>query len=93
VAPSAYLERLQDGWEGSPPIDPARLNQHVASHLIEPDLLRTDDFDGFTAARREALLQLIEKATDKKVYRGQGANEAEEFTVEAEPRLAELESV
>lgn len=91
VAPSAYLQRLQEGWEGNLPIDPTRLDQHIASHLIEPAQLRADDFESFTNARREALLQLIETATDKKVYRGEGANEAEDFAINAGAQPAEQE--
>ncbi len=79
VAPSAYTARLQNGWDQDPAMAPERLDQHLASHLIDPARLRADDFEGFMTARREALLTLIENATGKAVYRGEGANEAEGF--------------
>jgi hypothetical protein len=84
VAPSAYVARLQEGWEDHPPIAGERLDEHLATHLIDPALLRADDFTAFHAARREALLKLIEAATGKTVYRGDGANEVEDFGTEAE---------
>jgi hypothetical protein len=85
VAPSAYLARLENGVDSAPPIEPARLDEHLASHLIDVGRLRADDFDGFIAARKEALLSLIEGATGKSVYRGQGQNEAQDYSGEVEP--------
>jgi hypothetical protein len=85
VAPSAYLARLERGWDGDPPMAADRLNDLVVSHKIEPALLRADDFGAFMAARRNALLALIEGAMDKPVYRGQVANEAEDYDEDSEP--------
>jgi hypothetical protein len=89
VAPSVYVARLQEGWEDHPPIASDRLDQHLATHLIDPALLRADDFEGFYAARREALLKLIEAATGKTVYRGEGVNEAEDFGPNNEEAISE----
>jgi hypothetical protein len=37
----------------------------LKSHLIAPALLRTDSFDSFYAARKAALLALVERAMGK----------------------------
>lgn len=87
VAPSAYLARLENGVDGNPPMETTRLDKHLASHLIDVACLRADDFAGFVTARKEALLNLIEGATGKPVYRGQGQNEAQDFSGEVEPAL------
>jgi len=64
-APSRYLARLPEkGGAADTDID-----SYLASHLIDPALLRQDSFDEFFARRREALLLLIEKATGKPAYR------------------------
>jgi hypothetical protein len=81
VAPSIYLGRLQEGAKDAPAIEAATLEGYVATHLIDPQRLRADDFDGFFAARQEELLRLIEAATGRDAYRGEGADEP---TVDAE---------
>ncbi|MCA7120853.1 MAG: hypothetical protein LGL72_15985 [Acidibrevibacterium sp.] len=58
------------------------MDGHLRSHLIEPELLRADNFEAFTAAREQALLALIEQATGQSVYRGDVRAEREE---DAEP--------
>lgn len=90
IAPSAYCARLQKGWDQDPAMAPERLDEHLASHMIEPTHLRADDFPAFMASRREALLKLIEAATGKTVYRGEGVNEMEDFGEDAEPAVADL---
>ncbi len=45
----------------------ARLDEILRTHLIDPDLLRADDFHGFIRDRATALLDLIEKATGRTV--------------------------
>lgn len=69
-APSQYLAALEKGTSSTPPIERERLDAYLRSHLIEPDFLRADDFDGFMADRQNKLLALIERATGKHVYRG-----------------------
>lgn len=61
-APSIYLERLVK----SNRVDATALDEHLQSHLINPSLLRSDDFYAFLADRASALLDLIEKAMGKK---------------------------
>jgi hypothetical protein len=77
--PATYLARIEK--EGASPAD---LDRQLASHVIDPALLRAQDFEGFYAARREALLQLIEKAMGKKAFRGDDTNEPEGDPVEEE---------
>ena len=45
------------------------MNEILRSHLIDPVALRGDDFDTFFQARKEALLDRIEKAMDKPIPR------------------------
>lgn len=90
VAPSAYLARLEKGWDGEPPISPHRLDEHLSSHLVDPLHLRGDDFQAFFKARREALLGLIEMATGKSVHRDAGVNEEEDFSEDAESASVDL---
>jgi hypothetical protein len=64
-APSIYLERLQN----SAHISPERMDEIIISHVADPTKLRTDDFYSFFAARQKALLDRIERATDKLINR------------------------
>ena len=58
-APSEYLERIQI----QVPHD--RLDEYLRTHLIDPTHLRTNDFDGFFAARQSALLRIIREVMGK----------------------------
>ena len=60
-APSVYLSKLQT----SAAITEERMNEILRSHVIEPKLLRADDFYNFLLARQKALLERIEKAMGK----------------------------
>ena len=89
VAPSEYLMKLETGDKSTPQIERSRLDEYVRSHLIDPNLLRSDAFETFMADRQEQLLALIEHATGKAPYIGpveeEGVNaEADEDTMEAE---------
>ena len=64
-APSKYLPALERAAD----IDPARMDEILASHRIAPDAVRTDRFWDFYATRAEALLHRIEVATGKKITR------------------------
>ncbi len=77
AAPSEYLARLERGGVGSPPIPAADIDGFLRTHLIDPELLRADDFEGFCHARQAALLGLIEEATGQTVYGGEATNEPE----------------
>ena len=72
-----YLARLELGGPNSPPIAADDIDGFLRTHLIEPDLLRANDFEGFYRARQAALLGLIEEATGQSVYGGDATNEPE----------------
>lgn len=63
AAPSVYLARL----ETKHGIRPSDLDKILRTHLIEPELLRADDFDGFFEERMRALSDLIGPAMGKPV--------------------------
>lgn len=63
VAPSAYLAKLEAGRKGDPAISPATLDGYLATHCINPELLRRDAFELFMKDREERLLGLIAEAT------------------------------
>lgn len=65
-APSWYLNRLQE----STGITADRMDSILKSHVVDPAALRSDDFEGFFAQRRNALLDRIERATGKAIARG-----------------------
>ena len=62
-APSAYLDTIQRSYK----IDEQRMNQILESHLINPVAIRADDFDPFLRKRAAALLDVVERATGKRV--------------------------
>lgn len=93
VAPSAYLAKLERGDATTPPIDAAKLNGFLRSHLMDPDTLRGDRFDAFMVDRQKQLLHLIEQATGNPAYAGDVAEEGEDLqgdeqSVEAEMTIA-----
>jgi hypothetical protein len=61
AAPSSYLEKLQadDG------IPAHVIDDHVRSHLIDPTMLRSNDFNAFLNQRRLALPKKIEAVMGK----------------------------
>lgn len=64
-APSQYLEQLRT----YPQVQISEEEQDgiLASHLIDPGLLRSNDFDGFYQRRKQSLLEIIREATGKPV--------------------------
>ena len=61
VAPSVYLQRLEEKG-----MSKERVDEILRSHLIEPELLRGDDFEGFFAERTRVLLGKLYEAMGKK---------------------------
>ena len=78
VAPSAYLAKLEAGDDKTPAISPTNLGGYVKSHLIAPEILRSDDFTAFMEDRQRRLLALIEQATGKASYSGSVPEEGED---------------
>ncbi|MCX7799058.1 MAG: DUF262 domain-containing protein [Fimbriimonadales bacterium] len=64
-APSDYLERIQRAQGMSD----ERMDEILRTHLIEPECLRSDDFDRFLELRRQALASRVEAAIGKQVQR------------------------
>ncbi|MEX0953649.1 MAG: DUF262 domain-containing protein [Rhizobiaceae bacterium] len=89
-APSEYMARLEAGTEQTPPIPRDRLDEFLRTHLIDPDLLRADDFEGFTRDRQGKLLTLIEEAMGKQSYRGDAAEEGIDAEQDEDETEAEL---
>jgi hypothetical protein len=82
VAPSAYLAKLQGGNAETPPISHQNLDGYLSSHLIDPALLRADDFEALMEDRQARLLHLIEQATGQSAYRGELLEDEAETDVE-----------
>jgi hypothetical protein len=74
-APSEYITKL----EKSIGIEDVRMDEILCSHVIEPELLRNDDFNAFFKIREEALLDRIQNAMGKPI-----AREAHEDGIEPE---------
>ena len=75
VAPSEYLAKLIKGDKMTPAIESQKLDAYLESHLITPALAHADNFDSFMADRQRRLLALIERATGKAAYAGEGEEE------------------
>lgn len=90
VAPSEYLSRLENGNLATPPIERDALDRYLRSHLIDPNLLRADQFEAFLADRQKRLLALIEQATGKPAYVGTDEEEGEDVEVDDDATEAEL---
>lgn len=61
-APSLYIQTIRNKGLQEQQIDEALL-----SHNINPDIVKSDDFDSFIVDRAKRLLRLIENATGKSV--------------------------
>lgn len=59
-APSIYLEKIEEDGVGD-------LDTVLRSHLLEPDTLRADDFNGFLRERARSLLDRVEAVTGKAI--------------------------
>ena len=87
-APSVYLQRIED-QEG---ISSSLLDDILRSHLIEPELLRRDDFQAFFDARMRALSGIVEEAMGKPVVFDAGADETERDIEFDDNEIAEFET-
>ena len=91
VAPSEYVAKLERGDKHTPAIDRNNLDAYLRSHLINPDILRSDDFDTFMTDRQRQLLRLIEQATGKTAYTGEIPEEG--VDVEGDADMVEADMV
>lgn len=89
AAPSDYLAKLEQ--EGAPPIGAAALDRFLASHLLDPALLRANDFEAFMQDRAARLLGVIARATGHGVQAGAvPEDEQDEDLVSAAEELEEV---
>lgn len=63
VAPSKYISSIERNHK----VEPFKLDEYLASHQIDVEAIRSDDFYAYFEKRKNALLDLIEKATGKKI--------------------------
>jgi hypothetical protein len=75
-APSKYLQQIQSHPQVQ--ISAADQDEILRTHLIDPDQLRTDNFQAFFDARRSALLDLVAAAMDKPIVSTATASVAED---------------
>ena len=73
-APADYLKVI----EKKAGIDADRVDALLRTHLVDPQALRDTDFDAHFIRRREAIVQLVEKAIGKTVQRDISTGEPEE---------------
>lgn len=66
-APSQYLDRLKKHAG----VSDYEFISILKSHVVVPDLMYNDDFNGFFNNRKEKILQKIEQATGKSIGREQ----------------------
>jgi len=83
-APSAYIPRIQS--EKQVGLADEAMDALLASHALEPALLRSDDFDRFIEDRRRRLLRLIERAMGKQIMLSE---EPEEYDITEAEQFAE----
>lgn len=88
-APSVYLKRIEQEHN----ISPDTLDNILRTHLIDPDLLRADDFEAFYEDRKAKLANLAAKAMSKPVAADPGFPEnpdTDDEEVLVEERVPEL---
>jgi hypothetical protein len=85
VAPSEYLARLEKGDPTTSPIPRDKLDGYLRSYLIDPELLRSDNFEGFIVDRQKQPLTLIEQATGMAAHISSEPEEGEEVGADEEP--------
>ncbi|MCB1737798.1 MAG: DUF262 domain-containing protein [Gammaproteobacteria bacterium] len=90
VAPSDYLAKLERGDASTPAIAPERLDRYLTSHLIDPSLLRSNQFEAFMEDRQRRLLALIEAAMGKAAYQGATGEEGTDAGSDDEAGEAEM---
>ena len=64
VAPSKYIKNK---IEKDNNVAPEQLDEYLKSHMLSPELMRSDNFSGHIIYRAKALLDAIEKAMGKPI--------------------------
>ena len=84
AAPSAYVNRLARSAGVAQPV----IEQAISSHAVLGQALLKDDFSAFMRARKEALLELVSRATGKPIDR---SSDQRDDTTEADGSDDDLE--
>lgn len=90
IAPSEYIAKLEKGNEATPSINSQKIDAYIESHLINPEILRSDNFEVFMEDRQKRLLTLIEQATGKGAYAGTVQEEGEDVEIDEDTAEAGL---
>lgn len=90
-APSKYLTRLKKNAGASDD----EFEQILRSHVVNPEFMYVDDFNGFLNDRKERILEKIENAMGKKIARDQREPEEGVFIDDGEEidELADLSNL
>jgi hypothetical protein len=78
-APSSYLVRLEKSAE----TDADGVARHIRTHLIDPSMMAKDNFEGFLADRKAALLSQISAAMGKAIADEDWTQDAQNPSLEA----------
>ncbi len=77
-APSHYLPRLEERFQFSR----EHMDAVLSSHLIDPQEIRSDNFENFIESRRQLLLEAIGQARGKDVVGGTDAEGGQEVVID-----------
>ena len=80
-APSEYLNKIENGIE--PSIKTPTLNASLKSHLINPEILREDNYEKFLKSRKVALAKLIGDAIGKSILETEIEDQDESEEIDA----------
>ena len=86
-APTKYLGRVKSK---SGLVDEA-IDAVIATHGVDPEALRADDFDAHFAYRKEYLLGLIESVMGKKCQRDEGEVDVKRLALEYDDEVDDTE--
>lgn len=86
-APSEYLRQIQEDKQVQ--MDDEAMDKILTTHLIDPGLLRQDNFAEFYERRKATLLSMIERVMGKTAVHGTVSMETDEEDVESEGVEAE----
>ena len=89
-APSVYLATIERGTESDPAIPHESLDKILASHLVDPNLLRSDAFQAFMIDRQKKLADLIGKAIGHEAIMAPEDEEGEVVELEGPSEEAEM---
>ena len=87
AAPSEYMRRIE---QENPELTSPAFDGRLGSHLIDPALLRADDFIEFMTARQASLVSLISKAIGKPVIVADAEIDDTSKSIDKDPTEIEL---